>query len=153
MPASPRTQQKRPGDLTGVRGQHLAKARDEHKAQEKAQIEDALQAERLAREQAEVDYTSEARKKAREASQSVVIEEGDLEAKPRTRRIRVNWEIQDMTFGREVITPAEYDDQGNVTRQPVLGALRTFSFEPKRWYTVDNDVYEHLLYLGYIYGD
>lgn len=151
-PSTRRTQAKRPGDLTGVRGQQLASARDAEQAEAKAQIKDALEAERLAKVTEEVDYTSEAREKARKAAESTVVE-GEVEVKPKTKRIRVNFPIEDMTFGREVISKGEFSETGEMIKPPVLGSLRTMSFEEGRWYTVDYDVYEHLLFLGYVYGD
>lgn len=150
-PAAARTSAKRPGDFTGVRGQQLAKARDARKIEEKAQIQDALEAERLAKAEAEVDYTSEARTKARETARAGIVEEGDFEVRPKTKRIRVNWPIEKMTFGREIIVPAEYDELGNVTKPAEVGGLRTYDFETGRWYTVDYDLYLHLLFLEYIY--
>lgn len=149
--ATQRTQGKRPGDLTGVRGQQLAKSRDAQHAETKAQIAESLQAERLAERTQEVDYSSEGRKQAREAASAGVVEEGDFEVRPKTKRIRVNWEIQDMTFGREVVKDAEYDEHGNMTTPPVLGGLRVLNFKPGPWYTVDYDVFEHLAYLGYVF--
>jgi hypothetical protein len=146
-----RTQGKRPGDLTGVRGQQLAKSRDAVKAEAKVQIAESLEAERLAKAETEVDYSAEARKKAREAALAGIVDEGGFEPRPKTRRIRVNWPVEDMTFGREVIREAEYDEQGVMTVPPVLGGLRTMKFEPGRWYTVDIDVAEHLAFLGYVY--
>lgn len=149
--ATQRTQGKRPGDLTGVRGQQLAKGRDRERAEVKAQLTDALEAERKSKAIEEVDYSSDARKKAREAVAAGVVEETDFEVRPKTKRVRVNWPIEDMTFGREVIEPAEYDEHGIVTKPAVIGGLRTLNFEPGRWYTVDIDVADHLAYLGYIY--
>lgn len=150
-PASVRTQGKRPGDLTGLRGQQLAKNRDAAQAEEKAQIRDAIEAERQAKAATEVDYTAEAREKARLASQKGVVAEGDFEVKPKTKRIRVNFPIEQMTFGRDIISEAEYDENGNVIKPAVVGGLRTYDFEPGRWYTVDHELYEHLLFLEYIY--
>lgn len=147
-----RTQGKRPGDLTGIRGQQLARNRDAEKAQSAAQLAESLEAERIEKAVTEVDYSAEARVKAREtAARNEVQADGEVEVKPKTRRIRVVDEINDMTFGREVISKAEYDDNGQMTQAPVLGGLRTMSFEPGRWYTVDNDVAEHLQFLGYLY--
>lgn len=150
-PATQRTQGKRPGDLTGVRGQQLAKARDREKVASKEQIEDDLAAERLAKLTTEVDYSSEAREAARAAALAGVVEEAEVEVRAKTRRIRVNYPIDDMTFGREVLAPAEYDEHGVQKREAVLGSLRSYSFEEGRWYTVDTDLADHLAYLGYIY--
>ena len=152
-PASQRTQGKRPGDLTGVRGQQLAARAAREKAQSATELQEALEAERLAKRAEEVDYSSEARDAARKAVAANTVEETEVEVRPRTRRIRVNYPIDDMTFGREVIKPAELDDQGRVVSEAVLGSLRTMSFEEGRWYVVDVDVADHLTFLGYVYDD
>lgn len=148
---SPRSQRKRPGDLTGVRTQQLAAQAEKEKAETRAQTAQALEDEKNARLVTEVDYTSQTREKDREDAQAIPSGPADVEVKPRTKRIRVNYPIQDMTFGREVITAPEYHDDGTLKKPPVLGSLRTFNFEEGRWYVVDHDVAEHLAYLGYVY--
>jgi hypothetical protein len=150
-PATQRNQGKRPGDLTGVRGQQLAAEAKRQKVTSAQQIADDLEADRLAKAALEVDYSTEARTKAREAAAAGVVEEGDVEVRPKTKRIRVNWPVDQMTFGREVISPEEYDEAGVVTKPAILGGLRTYDFEEGRWYTVDWDVYQHLAFLGYVY--
>lgn len=150
--AARRTQGKRPGDLTGMRGQQLAAQARAEKAEGASQIADALEATRQAKLTEEVDYSSEARAKAREAAAAGVVEE-EIEVRAKTQRIRVLDEVRDMTFGRDVISDAKYDEHGVMTEYPVLGGLRTFSFEVGRWYTVDTDVADHLAFLGYIYDD
>lgn len=152
-PATQRTQGKRPGDLTGVRGQQLAAKAAREKAQSATELQEALEAERLAKRAQDVDYSTEAREAARKAAAAGVVEETEVEVRPKTRRIRVNYEINDMTFGREVIKPAELDDQGRVVSEAILGSLRLMSFEEGVWYTVDTDVADHLTFLGYVYDD
>lgn len=149
--ASPRNQRKRPGDLTGVRGQQLAAQASLEKAEARAQVEDSLEEQRIARLATEVDYSSDAREQERKAAESGVVAEEDFEVRAKTRRIRVNFPIEEMTFGKEVITAAEFDDAGIMTKPPVLGGLRSYTFEEGRWYTVDADLADHLAFLGYIY--
>jgi hypothetical protein len=151
MPASPRTQRKRPGDLTGFRGQQLAAQAAREKTESARQVQENLEEQRLAKLETEVDYTTEARQKAREAADAGVVTEADFEVRAKTRRIRVLDAIDDMTFGREVIREAEFDEQGNVTRPAQLGSLRNFKFEEGRWYTVDAELADHLAFLGYVY--
>jgi hypothetical protein len=79
----------------------------------------------------------------------IVIE--DVAVEVRTRRIRVNFPIEDMTFGREVVDAGEINEYGAYVRPPILGGLRNFKFEEGRWYTVDADLADHLGFLGYIY--
>jgi hypothetical protein len=158
MPASGqnavrRTQSKRPGDLTGMRGQQLAAQARAEKAEGATQIAESLEAQRRAKLAEEVDYSSEARAKAREAAIAGVVEETEIEVRPKTKRIRVLDKIDDMTFGRDVISEGEFDETGLMVKPPVLGGLRSFSFEEGRWYTVDTDVADHLAFLGYIYDE
>lgn len=149
--ASPRTQRKRPGDLTGVRGQQLAAKAAADKAKAAQQVEDALEAEREEKLATEVDYTSETREKQRQAAEKNEVTEIEVEVRPKTERIRVNYPIEEMTFGKEILSDAEYDDNGTMIKAPVLGGLKTYSFEEGRWYTVDAELADHLRFLGYVY--
>ena len=149
--ASPRTQRKRPGDLTGVRGQQLAASAAAEKAEAAAQVAQGLEDQRATKLSNEVDYTSEAMEKQYREAASDVVETGEIEVTPKTKRIRVNYPIDDMTFGRTHVHPAEFDEDGKMTKAPDVGPLRTLNFEEGVWYTVDYDVYRHLLFLGYIY--
>lgn len=148
-----RTQRKRPGDLTGVRGQALAAEAARQKEEAAKQVQTALDVEREVKLNTDVDYTTRntpvIRRPVAEADGEVVIEEVAVEIP--TRRIRVNYPIEDMTFGREVVSPGEIDERGAYVKPPVLGSLRSFSFEEGRWYNVDADLADHLAHLGYIY--
>jgi hypothetical protein len=151
-PASNRTQRKRPGDLTGVRGQALAQEAALNKQEAANQVADAREAERQYKMATEVDYSKPTHSVVHnevEVDGEVVIEE--VEVVSPTRRIRVNYPVQDMTFGREVHSAGQFDANGNMIKAPVLGSLRTFSFEEGRYYIVDADVADHLAFLGYIY--
>jgi hypothetical protein len=166
-PASNRTQRKRPGDLTGVRGQALAAAAELEKEETTRQVDEALHTERKRKASTEVDYSTKARTIVHAPKEvfvevpgeavdgevqykaEIVIE--DIEVEVPTRRIRVNYPIEDMTFGKEVVTPAEYDEHGGLVKPAIMGGLRSYEFEEGRWYTVDVELAEHLAHLGYIY--
>lgn len=148
--AARRAQGKRPGDLTGLRNQQLSRQAAALKAETATQNQDSLEAQRLAKLTEEVDYSSEARAREREAALSNVVEETEVEVRPKTERIRVLDDVKDMTFGREIISEAEYDENGNMTKFPALGPLRNLNFEVGVWYTVDADVAGHLRHLGYV---
>lgn len=151
-PTTNRTQRKRPGDLTGVRGQQLATEAAREHEESKRQVQDALVAEREVKLNTDVDYSTQLKpvvKHQVERDGEVVIE--DVEVEIPKRRIRVNYPIEDQTFGREVIFAGEMNEFGGYTRPPILGGLRNFSFEEGRWYTVDADHADHLANLGYIY--
>jgi hypothetical protein len=153
-PTTNRTQRKRPGDLTGVRGQQLATEAAREHEESKRQVQDALVAEREVKLNTDVDYSTHLKpvvKHQVEVDGEVVIE--DVEVEIPKRRIRVNYPIEDQTFGREVIFAGELNEFGGYIRPPILGGLRNFSFEEGRWYTVDADHADHLANLGYIYDD
>lgn len=142
----PRNQRKRPGDLTGVNGQKLAAERDEAQAEALAAAAAAKVEDRQVAINTVVDYTHGGRP-------SVEVQEVDTpdEPQPASVRIRVNYPIEDMTFGREVISPAEYDEEGRLTKAPVLGGLNTFDFEEGVQYDVSPELAGHLRGLGYVY--
>lgn len=154
-PASSRTQRKRPGDLTGVRGTQLAAQAAREKDEEKAQVRRALDDERTEKRITEVDYSTGVGSLTRISTHNEAgeLEIEDIEVSVPTRRIRVNWPIDDMTFGRQVVSPGIYDDRGVMLKAPELGSLNTHSFEEGRWYTVDAELADHLEFLGYTYGD
>lgn len=155
-PANNRTQRKRPGDLTGVRNQQLAAIAAQEKNESAKQVQSALSDEREYKLNTDVDYSTQLKpviKKQVEVEVDgevqVVIE--DVVVEIPTRRIRVNYPIDDMTFGREVVSAGELNEYGAYIKAPILGSLRNFSFEEGRWYTVDSDMADHLANLGYIY--
>lgn len=151
-PATNRTQRKRPGDLTGVRGQQLAAEALANKAESQRQVQDAREIEREEKINTDVDYSTRlqpVQKVPVEVEGEIVIE--DVVVEIPKRRIRVNYPIDDMTFGREVVFPGELNEYGSYVRAPILGGLRNFSFEEGRWYVVDADLAAHLTFLGYVY--
>ncbi len=128
---------KAPTDLTGRKGVQLAKE----------------QAEKQEREAAEL-ASKEGRKEVGLDDHGVHPETGrhaggdDLGA---TEWIRVAYPIEEMTFGREVVDPGEYNEYGEQTRPPVLGPLRTFTFKEGTRYRVHPEHAAHLRQLGYLH--
>jgi hypothetical protein len=143
--SSPRTQAKRPGDLTGVRGQALAKEAAAAKVEAANQVETALAEQKAAKLNTVVDYTGQ------QTPKPVEVDMTEVEAKPKFRRIRVNYPIQDMTFGKEILDEGEMDERGNYIRYPILGSLRTYNFEEGVYYDVPADVADHLASIGYLW--
>jgi hypothetical protein len=150
-PASNRTQRKSPRDFTGIRGQQLAEEAARAKARE-AQVSDELRRQEVeVKLNTEVDYSSHGTVRARkevEVDGELSVEEVEVEVP--TRRIRVTDDIQDMTWGRSILSPAVYDERGLMVANPVLGSLNNFNFERGRWYTVDAELADHLEFLGYV---
>jgi hypothetical protein len=145
--SSPRTQAKRPGDLTGIRNQQLAKEAAAQKAEAASQVETALAEEKAKKLNTVVDYTGQ----QTTPKPDVVEEDVEVEAKPKFERIRVNYPLPDMTFGKEILDEGEQDEHGNWTRLPQLGGLRTYNFEEGVWYDVPTDVADHLRRIGYLW--
>ena len=143
----PASQRKRPGDLTGVQGQKLAEERD--KAQEAATAEAvaAKAAERAERVSTVVDYTQGGIR-----TDAVEVVDTPDEPHPQTMRIRVNYPIEKMTFGREVVSPGVYGEHGEVIRAAVLGGMLTYDFEEGQQYDVPWELGRHLQALGYTYS-
>ncbi len=142
--SGPRTQAKRPGDLTGTRGQALAKERDEAQEAALAEAAAAKAGERVEKLSTVVDYTETSRPVA-EVVEPVAVQ-------PKEMTIRVNYPIEDMTFGKEVITPAEYNEHGEVIKPAVLGGLLNYNFEEGVQYKVPFELGAHLTALGYVYS-
>lgn len=141
----PRDQRKRPGDLTGVRGQQLAATRDNDRADQLAAATTLAAEERVEKLHTVVDYTEHGI-----LEEDVPVSE-PVEAHPEFMVIRVNFPIEEMTFGREVLSHAEFDGNGNMTKAPVLGRLNTYAFEEGVQYKVPWELGMHLKRLGYVY--
>lgn len=139
MPASQRTQRKRPADHTGVQMQRQAKDNSEaikERAAELGMIQAQIDDERT---NEVVDLTGS-------QEPAPVAEVKPIEVSRPDRTIRVVCDIEEMTFGRQVIPGSE--EQGTVAR---AGSLQTYSFEEGRQYKVPWDVAEHLQKLGYLH--
>ena len=142
--SGPRTQAKRPGDLTGTRGQALAKERDEAQEAALAEAAAAKAGERVEKLSTVVDYTETSRPVAE-------VVDTPVEVQPKEMTIRVNYPIEEMTFGREVISPAEYNEHGEVTKPAILGGLKQYDFEEGVQYKVPFELGAHLKSLGYCF--
>ena len=142
--SGPRTQTKRPGDLTGTRGQKLTQERDEAQEAALAEAAAAKAGERVEKLSTVVDYTETSRPAAEAIEVPVEVHEPFM-------TIRVNYPIEEMTFGKEVITPAEYNEHGEVTKPAVLGGLLSYNFEEGVQYKVPRELGAHLKEKGYVY--
>jgi hypothetical protein len=141
----PRDQRKRPGDLTGVRGQQLAAKREADKEDALAAAAAVHAQERIEKIHTVVDYTEHG------LIEEDVLTDEPVEAHPDHMIIRVNYPIEDMTFGREVITDAVLGEHGEVIKPAVLGRLNTYNFEEGVQYKVPWELGLHLKRLGYVY--
>lgn len=151
MPPSARNgARKSPRDFTGIRGQQLAAEAAMTKAEEAQQVQEALRAQAEVKANTEVDYSSRPTVKRTPVEVDGELTLENVEVEVPTERIKVIDDIQEMTWGREVISAAVLDENGLVVVPPVLGSLRQLNFERGRWYTVDKELAEHLRFLGYV---
>jgi hypothetical protein len=66
--------------------------------------------------------------------------------------VRFRREVDEMAYGRSVITPPVYDrETGSIARPAVLGNIRYFTFKEGRRYEIPREMAEHLLARGIVY--
>lgn len=131
---------KRPADYTGRKTEQLQEDK-------KAEIIEASQ--RIALVNAElqeeknqiVDYTHSNEPLPQVEIQSAVVNTP-------FRMIKVNSDITDMTYGREVLDPGDFE--ATPPRAPRMGSMNMYSFQEGQLYRVKKEVAEHLERLGYI---
>jgi hypothetical protein len=151
--ASQRTQGKRPGDLTGTRGQTLAKDAAKAKAEEAEQAVADAKAEKEVLRNTVVSYVDGPREvNTVDTEGDEVDEDEEVEVRAKTEFIHVTYPIEDMTWGREVINAGDFDyENGRWNKAPVLGGLRTYNFQEGVKYEVPKELADHLRELGYVY--
>lgn len=65
--------------------------------------------------------------------------------------VRFRREVEEMTYGRGVVTDVIQDKEGNVLQPAVLGGMRHFSFQEGRRYEIPREMAEHLVQRGIVY--
>jgi hypothetical protein len=104
--------------------------RDADKAQDAADV--AAVELQAARERATtvIDYTGQDRplEKVEEADTAYHDDEEYV--------IRVKYDLPEMTFGVEIVSPDIYDESGNLVKPSVLGKINTLSFAEGQRYRV-----------------
>lgn len=127
-----RTSGKNPADYTGITTQKLAEQHKEE-LQEAAANMAMVTAQKQADLDVVIDYTG--------ADTPVAeIERAPVEINSPIRTIRVNSDIDDMTFGRSVVDPGDPE----TGRPTVMGPLNTFTFKVGFAYKVPVDLAKHL---------
>lgn len=150
MPAQ-RARSKRPGDATGIADEKLKIVHEEELLR---QAESMAMVNRVAAVQNSevVDLTEEARLEEIKAAAEAALQAEQVPVKKRKYRVRVIADVEDMTLGKHVITPAEVGQDGEF-KDAHLGGLNTVTLREGRQYDVDEDMYNHLKHLGYLYGE
>jgi hypothetical protein len=130
---------KAPTDLTGRKGVQLAKEEEERKAREAAEL--------AAKDPGRKDVGLDDKGVHPETGRH-----GGGDDPGATEHVRVSFPIEEMTFGKEVVDPGEFDDTGLCTRLPVLGPLKMYSFEEGREYRMTPEMAGHLRQQGYLFS-
>lgn len=134
---------KRAADYTG---QQTAKLQELRKADivEASQRIALVNAEQQAAKEEIIDYTGG-------QAELPEVEVRQAEVNTPFRVIRVNQDIDQMTYGRKVPDPGDYDNPDMSLRRPaVMGPLNEYNFKEGHMYTVPKEVAEHLDAKGYI---
>ena len=127
-----RTSGKSPADFTGITTQRLAEAHKEE-LQEAAKHVAMVTAAAAEEKDVVIDYTG--------ADTPVAeVERAPVEINSPIRTIRVNSDIDDMTFGRQVHDPGDPE----TGRPAIMGPLNTFTFKVGFAYKVPADLAKHL---------
>jgi hypothetical protein len=139
MPAS----RKRAADLTGKEMERLAEDRKTEIVEASSRIALVNAQQKAAREEI-VDYTD-----SPEPLPTVEVRQAEVNSP--YRMIRVNQDIDQMTYGRKVPDPGDYDNPDISLRRPaVMGPLNEYNFKEGQMYRVPKEVAEHLNDKGYV---
>lgn len=131
---------KRPADFTGKQTERLNEERKAEIIEASQRI--ALVNQEIAEAKNEiVDYTD-----SPEPLPEVEVRVAEVSTP--YRMIRVNSDIDQMTYGREVLDPGDYTS--NPPRPAIMGPMKFYSFNEGQLYRVTKDLAEHLSGLGYI---
>lgn len=134
-----RTSRKRPADFTGMQKQQLEA---DHAAELKLRQQElglAMEAQAAENANRVVDYTGHVEPRVED------IDMNPVQVLDPIVRIRVNYPIEDMTFGRDVFLPGDKDHPlGENAEEPYIGSLRFYSFEEGVEYKVKRELAEHL---------
>lgn len=135
---------KGPTDLTGREDERLKTVNAEEieqRAQEMAMTQSGATRPRK-RTRNVVDYTDAARPKPEARPVRKELPKGPVVIRPIA-------DIENMTFGKEIIDAGDFTDPTN-PRMPVLGSLKRYDFKQGQSYKVDWPLYEHLVQIGYV---
>lgn len=143
MATAPR---KRPADMTGINSQRLAAEKAEEIKLRAEELGMMQATERESRE--DVVDLSNGKGNVTMDSPIVVSKPKTVEVRDKFVTVRINEDIQQMTFGRE---DGWVNVDGEMQKLPGAGALRHYDFEANRKYTIPADLADHLEEIGYIW--
>jgi hypothetical protein len=129
------TQRKRPADFTGLQTERLNEAK-------------AADIKKRAAEMALATTVVEEEKSGIicDTGEFIPVETAPVEVNDPKVTFRVNTDIENMTFGREVIDPGDPE----TGRAPIMGVMNNYNFEQGQSYRYPRDLVDHLDRLGYV---
>jgi hypothetical protein len=134
---------KRAADYTGRQTEALQEARKNEIMEASERIALVTATNKAAKEQI-IDYTNS-------PDPLPVVEVRQAEVNTPYRMIRVNQDLDQMTYGREVIDAGDYDNPDLSLRRPaVMGPVKMYTFAEGQMYRVPREVAEHLNEKGYV---
>lgn len=141
-----RTSRKRPADFTGMQKQKLEAAHAEELKIRQQELGLAMAEKSVADANRVVDYTGHVDPAVED------IDMNPVEVLSPEVYIRVNYPIEDMTFGRDVFLPGDKDHPlGLDATEPYIGSLKFYSFEEGVQYKVRRELAEHLDAKNYLW--
>jgi hypothetical protein len=135
-----RPSRKRAQDFTGRQAEKLA---EERRVQQQESAQRVAMVTAVANEELNeiVDYTGT----GLPVRTAEVIE---VEVNTPYRMVRTNQDIENLTWGREVLDPG--DMTIDPPRAPVMGGLRTYNFKQGQQVKIDKDLADHLDSHGFL---
>jgi hypothetical protein len=134
-------------DATALKAAELEKARDDRDARTAAaQVE--AQAENARVNARAVDYSGVDTPLAEETPDT--NPDAPL---PEFVEFRAKMTLDEMTYGRKIVVPAQYPDENNPSHYipAVLGDVSKYNFKEGRRYKVPREMYEHLDRIGAVW--
>lgn len=141
--ASPSRGRKRPADFTGRQTELLNEAKKVERAETSERVA-MVHAQEAEHKNAIIDFET--------GQPDQQVEVRSVEVTSPTRTIRVNTDIIDMTWGRQVLDPGDYTDPDPLKHRPaIMGPLNNHTFKEGQAYSkVPVELAEHLNELGYL---
>lgn len=134
---------KRPADYTGKLTEHLNEEKMAEKLEASQRIAMITQEQAIAKDEV-VDYSD-----SDEPVSEVEIRQAEVNTP--FRMIRVNTDIPQMTYGRKVVDPGDYDNPDLTKRRPaIMGPMNMYSFKEGQLYRVPKELADHLYNIGYL---
>jgi hypothetical protein len=124
------------GDVTALQESALAEQRDEEKRQAAASAAKAREVQEYDRKHTVIDYS--------EADTPIPEPERNEDPDEPYREIIAKYKVEQMAYGRIVLSEPEYNEYGELSKAAQLGGIRYLNFEEGRRYRVPKALAEHM---------